>query len=132
MSSVAELKHAIQAYCNQYNLKLAAKLSEPYHLISQWADSFPNAASAGCYFIFDHNDALLYIGKASLKSTVGRRLSTYFYTSTDGATIGLRHNGWGDAVPIRIRTLAVKHSYEAPSLEEFLIAKLKPSHNTRI
>jgi len=35
---------------------------------------WPNADSPGVYLIFDENLQLLYVGKASLKSTLGGRL----------------------------------------------------------
>ena len=127
MADVEALQRKIDEYCERYHLTLKAPLSEPYDLASQWhADSFPNADQPGCYFIFDAPGELLYVGKASLRSTVGRRLATYFYWN-DG--IALRHTGW-TKTPTHIRTIAVNLAYEAASLEEFLIGELQPSQNT--
>ena len=108
------------------------RLSERYDLHKQWnTTSFPNAANAGCYFIFGRDGTLLYVGKASLGSTVGRRLSTYFHWNTDDEVLAHSHDGWEDSQPSFVRTIPVLKAYQAASLEEFLIDRLQPSHNTR-
>lgn len=130
MPGLKELQAKIDEYCERYKITLKAKLSEPYDLATQWqTDSFPNAGKPGCYFIFNAEDEVLYIGKASLRSTVGRRLATYFYWDKEADAIAHCHGGWTEE-PTKLRTIAVQKAFEAASLEEFLIAELQPSQNT--
>lgn len=128
MTGASELAAKIREYADRYALKLPKPLSEPYDLTRQWkTDSFPHADHPGCYFIFDADGDLLYIGKASLRSTVGRRLATYFLWN--GKEVDPKHDGW-TKTPSHIRTQPVAKAYEAASMEEFLITELQPSQNT--
>ena len=126
-----KVETAIADYVRRYGLDLPDGLSDRYDLQTQWhTTTIPNADKQGCYFIFDEIERLLYVGKASLRNTIGRRVSTYFYSDSPGASVTFQHDGW-TAKPSFIRTLPVQHPYEAASLEEYLIDCLAPIDNTQ-
>ncbi len=129
-ATVSELAAAITACAQMHRFGVSA-LSDRYALNADGPDKeFPEAKATGCYFIFDTEDRLLYIGKASLKSTIGRRLSTYFRWGVGG--LKLQHSGWSEGKePTFVRAVSVAEPYQAASLEEYLIDRLQPSQNTR-
>ncbi len=129
-ATVPELAAAITACVQMHRFGVSA-LSDRYDLNADGPDKvFPEAKATGCYFIFDADDRLLYIGKASLKSTIGRRLSTYFRWKAD--RLEVRHSAWSpDKEPTFVRAVSVAEPYQAASLEEYLIDRLQPSQNTR-
>lgn len=73
---------------------------------------------AGCYAIFSQEGSLLYIGKASNSKSVGDRLVRFRYKAS----------AWAEK-PAYVRIIEVVESFEAPSLEEFLIGRLQPRNN---
>jgi hypothetical protein len=96
-----------------------------------WNDYWPHSDQAGVYFIFGGNGRLLYIGKASMNNCIGGRLSNYF--GTDKATKRCRvEHEWRER-PMYVATVAVPQGmkFEAPALEEYLIAALNPCDNVR-
>ena len=98
----------------------------------QWPDDYwPNAWSAGIYGILDEELQLLYVGKASLGSTLGSRLSSYFRHDQNRHCRPEPHHTWSGN-PRYVVTVAVPEEmrFEAPALEEFLINKLNPPDNT--
>ena len=100
-----------------------------------WAPSnpWPHAARAGVYFVLDADLELLYVGKASQGSSVGKRLSAHFkYRSYPDDRTCVPTGDWiGD--PRFVMAVAVPDDsrFEASSLEEYLIALLAPPENTR-
>ncbi len=109
------------------------KVSDPYDLKADWdaGKSYPLVNKQGAYAIFDTNENLLYIGKASQNNTLGNRLGSYFKYAPDGksCTTPPNHNWSSD--PRYVMTVAVAYPFEAPSLEEYLIGELQPLDNSR-
>lgn len=99
----------------------------PDFVESQWNEPYPNADRKGVYLIFGRSGLLLYVGKASLGSSIGGRLSTYFAGKKE---CRLLFTDWTER-PTYIATIAVPQgmSFEAPALEEYLIKALKPCDN---
>lgn len=93
-------------------------------------DPWPFASRAGVYLIFDEKLDLLYVGKASLSSSLGERLCNYFRIDRDRGCC-IRHDGW-KKTPRYVATIAVPEDmrFEAPALEEFLITRLQPIANS--
>lgn len=92
-----------------------------------WPADWPFGGRPGVYLIFDATMDLRYIGKASV---LGRRLSQYFYyESGRGSRCVVRNpSGW-KKLPAFIAAVAVTKTFEAPSLEEYLITTLGPPEN---
>lgn len=93
----------------------------------RWPGPWPYVDQPGVYLIFDAELKLLYVGK---DARLGRRLGTYFqYQAGRGTTCRIVDAlAWGSQ-PAFVATVAVSKTFEAPSLEEYLIAKLRPSLN---
>lgn len=90
--------------------------------IKDVTQSWPNANHAGVYALFDENMGLLYIGKASCNTTLGYRLGKHF--DRFGKP---RHVAEFEAVRYAATVpFPDDRSFEAPSVEEFLIARLNP------
>lgn len=118
---------------NHLNLKETKFQPSPlFDLEKHWKDDlyFPNADKSGVYAIFDKNKDLLYLGKASNKSSIGRRLYDHFkgYKKPDWSEEKFKKD-W-EGIPRYILTYSVEHPFEAPSLEEFLISRLQPKSNS--
>lgn len=74
----------------------------------------------GCYVVYGKYWQCLYVGKASFGAIMGARLYAHLVR-------GLA--GWrGEAAHVFM--VKVTQSFEAPSLEEFLIGRLKPVANS--
>ena len=131
--SLDDFRNEVKTYADRYNLCGYETDKEPYDLIADWsADNYwPNTDKQGVYAIFCVDNKLLYVGKASLSNSIGRRLSTYFMNNdeAEGATSKLGQSWSRD--PRYILTVRVKNAWEAPSLEEYLINRLRPIDNTR-
>lgn len=100
---------------------------QPDFVESHWNDPYPNADRKGVYLIFGKSGVLLYVGKASMGSTIGGRLGTYFAGRQE---CRLLFTDWSER-PTYIATIAVPPGmgFEASALEEFLIKTLKPCDN---
>lgn len=97
---------------------------------SDFRQSWPSADRAGVYLVFDQDLSLLYVGKASVESSLGKRLYTYFRPAKDG-TCTVYHRDWL-RTPRYVITVAVPEPtrFEACALEEYLIEMLQPINNT--
>jgi excinuclease UvrABC nuclease subunit len=127
-----KVQQAIDDYCRKYAIQPSFPLSEPYHLAREWkAKTIPHADRCGCYFFYDEEGHLLYIGKVSLSHTLGRRTTHYFRWDAEASVPVPKDSGW-TAPPAWLQTLCVNEPYEAPSLEEYLIHRLRPPSNTRM
>lgn len=106
----------------------------PYNLIKDWPHKeipYPHCDRPGVYAIFNEKKEVLYIGKASNSSSIGGRLSSYFRNKKSNPRIcELKHHpdSW-HGTPRFIMAAAVHKSYQAPSLEEYLIRKMDPPAN---
>jgi excinuclease UvrABC nuclease subunit len=96
----------------------------------KFENPWPLCMSQGVYFIFGSGVRLLYVGKASMGSCIGARLSSHFLgTGPKGCRVV---NPYWSEEPRFVASLAVPEgmAYEAPALEEYLIAQLSPPDNT--
>lgn len=102
-------------------------LSSPFRVIDDFAvSSFPNAASAGVYLVFDRNDHLLYIGKAD---GLGARLGSHFGWNADRTAGHVKNAKLSEAHAVRTIALPRESWFEAAAIEAFLIWRLDPSLN---
>ena len=117
-------------------------LSLPYDLVphshvgmgvavcGKWPqDDYPGHRGPGVYLILDAQAHVLYIGKASARNTIGSRLAEYFgYDSQKRCQFKLSSWKW---VPEYVATISIEPElhFEAPAVEEFLIARLRPPVN---
>ena len=127
MATLSDLENAVREYYARYHI-MQFEISDAYDLHASWVStSFPNAERAGCYAFFDGTGTLLYVGKASCGSTMGRRADTYFkWIENKLEARGSRH--W-TGTPTILRTIPVHEAHQAPSLEEYLIERLHPPEN---
>ena len=104
---------------------LAPSAIAPDH---RWPESWPNSSRAGVYALFCGDLRLAYIGKSSMNSFLGARLSSYFGNEPDRTC---RIKGEWRIRPRFLMTVAVPDhaTWEAPALEEFLIQQLNPPLN---
>ena len=125
----------IKDYCYQYHVSLPNHADQLHNIddLFEQNQQWPHAECQGVYCIFSDEGKLLYVGKASMTGTIGSRLSCHFWKTKapnkkyefDGTV-----EGWGGH-PSKLFVRVTSESWEAPSLEEFLIKKLRPSGNVR-
>lgn len=109
------------------------EISELYSLLPEkngdsdimlhWPDnSYPHSDRFGVYLFLDKKMDVIYIGKASMNNTLGRRINTYFRKNKDGSCKPVHQWSKGNA-PEYVVTIPVldEMSFEAPALEEYLI-----------
>ena len=139
-----DTKQAIQEYKEKYQRQDLPdlELSGLYALfpdenttpdvVSRWNDTWPYCERCGVYFIFGRSGRLLYLGKASMNSSVGERLSSYFKCDKPTGGCRLLYTVVSEK-PMYVAALAVPTdmSFEAAGLEEFLIRRLLPCDNVR-
>lgn len=114
-----------------YDLLPASPLpaSLPRAVSGTWPkDEFVLGKRRGVYAVFSESLELLYVGKASLNSSIGNRLGIHFRKNEDGS---LRYAKKWTQVPRFVVAIAVPDTlrWEAPALEEFLIMALQPLVN---
>jgi hypothetical protein len=128
MEDMMTLQEAVEEYCHLHNLA-PFEVSELYDL-ERVEGFYPNCGKPGCYVFFSAVHALLYVGKASLGSNLGARIGAHIgYNDIRTSLVAKRPDQWPHGLPKYVQTVATRHSYEAPSLEEFLMAKLEPPTN---
>lgn len=139
----------IEEYKSKYRRSDVGNLewSKPYELspraknpdILQWPAGWPHSKRAGVYFVLARDGLLLYVGKASMRHCIGKRLSSYFGTNrASGDCEILDPNSWDqelrdERMPAFVVALAVPEgmSFEAAAIEEYMIRELIPPANTR-
>jgi hypothetical protein len=105
------------------------ELGEPALQCGQkWPGPWFHLHRAGVYGFFDESLRLVYIGKASFRSSQSARLGSYVRYGPDGCC-ELKHE-W-NSKPRYAVTVAVPQSsrFEAAALEEFLLSKLTTTDN---
>ncbi len=130
-----DVQQRVEAYVRQYKI---SKPTSPEELISigrlfENKEPWPYADNQGVYCIFSADEFLLYVGKASMSGTIGSRLGCHFWKARENPTLyefDGTEEAWGGK-PDKLFVYVVEHKWEAPSLEEYLIEKLKPSGNVR-
>jgi len=120
----------VETYFSKDRDRASITCSDVYNIEEGFKErvSYPNAASAGVYAIFDPDQRLLYVGKSG---NIGKRMSAYFkYENFGEGTLQLRdpEENWHGR-PTYLVTVPVNQFWEASSLEEFLIHKLQPPVN---
>ena len=138
MSNIDKVKNVVRAYHDEFrNPSLARPItSDTYYLDnclrdsvskdSVWPAPWPQASEPGIYVFFDADENLLYIGKSD---NLGARLSSYFRYAEDKNSEP--KDDWGGPNPYSLITVSVSKTFEASSLEEFLIDKLSPPINKK-
>ena len=113
------LAKAVSTYCEMWRNPNLPHFVVHHHTYRSWHNR-PEAAVAGCYAAYTINGTLLYVGKASHRRTMGQRLYAHFEVSKWP---------WVPSVAY-VQFVEVSQPFEAPSLEEFLIADLQPRYNS--
>jgi hypothetical protein len=127
----ASLEREISEYCKRYSIIPNFPTSNPWDIETGYRENrqFPDVGSAGCYAMYAADGELLYIAKAW---ELGSRLASYFLgirSLTPGAT---RPEHTWTKPPKYLQTIKVREPFEAASLEEYLIQKIRPCDNGRI
>jgi hypothetical protein len=114
-----KLRKAVQCYCatHLHPSRVPFAVYE-YPTMTAW-EGEPPSYQRGCYAVFSAAGELLYIGKASLKNTIGGRL------------VEIRKKPMRNGeIAVSACLVTVHDHFEAPSLEEFLIRELRPKWNS--
>lgn len=124
MVNYNELKEVIDQFNRELprpNLTLVLGELSPIKTKQMWQ----NADKAGIYFLFDQNENLQYIGKASFGSNIGVRIGTRF-SSKDCRCFDSKFE-----IITQVATIALPDDrvFEVPSIEEYLIGNLRPPLN---
>lgn len=136
-----EVLEVILEYHDLYRHPRLAKpvLSEMFSLFPEighgseckqhWPAAWPNADRPGIYMFFGADLELIYIGKAAC---LGVRLGQHFrYADGRGSGCVMAQSGW-KKVPHFVATVAIAEPFEATSLEEYLIGRLRPEENVLV
>lgn len=96
---------------------------------AQWPEIWPHAGRAGIYAFLNEGLEVIYVGKASLRNSLGARISSYCGYGTHREC---RFYGEWKNLPRYVLVVAVPDEtrFEAPALEEYLIRELQPSDNS--
>lgn len=114
--------------CGEISLR-----EKDFHIYDDWHEEWPDNKHPGVYVFLNKKDEVLYVGKVSNNSCFGARLQAYLgYHPDDRNKPEIKHNALKDAGFLKIQTIALEKefAFEAPAIEEFLIAKLNPPINT--
>jgi hypothetical protein len=122
MNVGSALSELVRVFCERYrNPQLPPFIVHEPHSMTSWYAS-PESAKSGCYVFYSQSGEVLYIGKASLTASMGSRLASH-----DRA---IPRSPWREQAAF-VQFVSVAEPFEAPSLEEFLIEKLRPIGNIR-
>jgi hypothetical protein len=127
MSGIDDLRGALSEYHQVWrhpSLK-ELKVSETYDIENDFKKCYPGDGRPGCYVFLDQSYNIIYVGKSG---SLGPRIHSYFLSYREHKRLIFR-DSWS-VTPRYIVCVEVKESFEAPSLEEFLIQRLKPPANT--
>lgn len=119
-----ELKIKIDHFNNEYprpNLSLELEELSPIVTEIMWQ----NADKSGIYFLFNENKILQYIGKASFNSNIGRQIGVKFSSKDCRCLI----DKFKSCSLLATIPLPPERAFEASSIEEYLITRIKPKLN---
>lgn len=134
----------VRAYQERYRSPVLVpfKIAAPYDLFPErdicsfsyqqkWPDSWLYPMRAGVYAFFSEDAKLLYVGKASFRSSISARLATYCGYQEGRRSPCKLSNQWKSS-PRYVAIVAVPEEtrFEASALEEYLISKLQPPENS--
>jgi len=141
VSTFKDLAGALSTYCESYRKEglpplalsplydlFPAETNQSKNVGSSWPDSWINTDLAGVYAFLDNDLNVLYIGKVSMKSSLGSRLNKYCKYDND-RQCKLVDSWKGN--PRYVVTIPVSDNmrFEAPALEEFLISTIQTTDN---
>jgi excinuclease UvrABC nuclease subunit len=136
MSDEARVLAAVARYCEKYAISPQFGSSDVVE-INQFRQKkrnapWPHGDDAGCYVMYNPEMKLLYIG---LAGHIAGRLNSWFrYNEREDAELSWTsraEGNWGEQ-PKYLQTIRANISYEAPSLEAFLIGVLSPPENINL
>jgi hypothetical protein len=137
MNDAEKVAAQVSAYCAKYCIQ-PFNVSEVFDINSlrqkrgRNSPQWPNGDHAGCYVMYCNDSKLLNIGLAKV---IARRLNWWFeydHREDDSLPWTSSAKGTWNTQPKFAQTIAVNHSYEAPSLEAFLIGMLNPPENIHL
>jgi excinuclease UvrABC nuclease subunit len=110
--------------------RIVYNISDAWDIETEFNTEWPNNTLAGVYFFLDSDFNLLYVGKSC---DLAKRFWQYFKYSEKKSPRGVSKNQ-KSAGTRYIITIGLKKEFGwlAPSLEEFLILKLKPIRNQQV
>jgi hypothetical protein len=120
----AFLKSFVDEFNRKYprhNLVLSLEALSPIITKQMWQ----NANRAGLYFLFDENEVLQYIGKASFGSNIGVRIGERFSSKDCRCLIPK----FSSVTLLATIALPEERIFEASSIEEYFIGELQPPLN---
>jgi|SRR3990167_84862 len=125
ISTLLDLENAIKEMNSLFPRSCGPiSLTDPLDISIRPDVSWPSNKNAGIYVFLGSDREILYIGKASFGNCIGGRLNQRFTSSWDSKS--------PDSVGcVYITTIPVPdtHRFEASSIEEFLLSKLKTKLN---
>jgi len=123
-SNYKELKLVIGEFSERYprpDLDLVLQPLSPIKTEEMWQ----NADKCGVYFLFDKNEVLMYIGKASFNSNIGVRVGERFSSKDCRCLV----DKFCSVTMLATIAFQNERAFEAPSIEEYLIRRLQPPLN---
>ncbi len=142
LASLKDIQRAVDDYSRKYRRPGMApiKVGQPYclfperlgslriELSGKWPESWPDGARKGVYLVLNRRTKVAYVGKASMSSAMGSRLSAWF-----PGRASCKIKGTWKEEPFFVATVPVPDDtpFEAAALEEYLIQKFGPPDNTR-
>jgi hypothetical protein len=131
MNGLEKLHAAVAEYDAEWRNQNLSRLRVSdglYNIETDFSEKYPFSDLWGCYIFLGESLDISYIGKASgWASRLGGRIGSYFDQPTKNQRLVLKYQ-W-KVRPRYIVSVAVTEPFEAPSLEEFLIARLDPADN---
>jgi hypothetical protein len=118
---LGRVRDVVRRYCLDNRHPAAPKLAVECHPI--WRlEASADLSSPGVYILSDPRFIPLYLGKASVRSSIGARIRAK-----------LRHQParWGKDWIYNATIIRVSRPYEAPSLEEFLLGEIPTKYNVQ-
>jgi hypothetical protein len=112
----------VRLYCEKHrNPHLPPFIIHKPHDMKSWYAT-PESSKQGCYVFYSKDGEVLYVGKASLSASMGSRLAAHDRR--------IPRSQWRERAAF-VQFVSVTEPFEAPSLEEFLIERLRPTGNVR-
>jgi hypothetical protein len=142
-STYDDFLRAVRTYQERYRLPALVpfEIAAPYDLFPErglgsltcerkWPDSWFHPMRAGVYAFFGDDAELLYVGKASFRSSISARLATYCgYQESRGSPCNFLRQWKGSPRYVTVVAVPEETRFEASALEEFLISRLRPPEN---
>jgi hypothetical protein len=118
MDHSSQLHEYVAEYSKHYRNPELPRFAIYAHTMSSWHGT-PESAEPGCYVYYSQQGEPLYVGKASLDTSIGLQLAVHDHVP---------HAPWREKAA-SVLMIITPDEVEAPSLEEYLIGRLHPSGN---